>query len=1300
MLERTATSLEPCSLQRVLPTTRACLQSRRKLHTTFWQHGANNFELLDACQALMRLPRSEPTRPTQPPATTRERPEPMTASVFLLDFLYPSGASSLLRKLYPTFSGRMESTSRVRKPLSRLYMSSGPDRSGDPFSALDPPQGQQQDRSQMEAEEGFTEHVEESPGGAGEEVRFEDELIDEAAFNGEGVEEAKPALRPRPAEEELADLLRAADYLGKYERIWELYTRLDSSLKEAFRRNVLLVLATSARPLEAWRVNDLFGLYDPEVWDEEVVSAQITAELVSQNISSAVSIFETALKQHGFAKPLDRLIAYGFRTSDWNIINYVWTVFDQFCRRRKPALSWISFDPVPEPASGHDIVATESAAGSDVLDEVDDNPNLVQPMTKKDPESPVDHIPPDEKPVNSRKDNGVPAVDYAELSSIPNLPAILQALFFNPSGEANDQSKPLSPLFRHVARSSLNLFRPADAVIILQLSKDALSYEAYIAHCARENRGMMAHNLYEKYRTLPGVKPMDYVLRTMIDVYYPNNVLGMERLLGDWNIRYPHMDQRAYLKFMNFYGRRGDIQSLMRMVKDYERHFDPQVQQDPKFVRTLMNAHAVRGDPDAARQVMEAAEEALGEPDLMCQNILLKAYTKEGDYDSAINLFSQMYNGDSVDEYTFATMMNMSSWRGDLQFNLELFSMAKEKGIQPKVAMMVTVVEAYCQNDRYTEAERLCVKLTKEKTIEGDYVYLWNTLLKYNAKRRDLTAVNRLLASMSAQGLAYNQDTYSHLLLALLYCRQAHHAMHMLRVARKRGDFEPTADHYALLIAAFLHTKEPHMAMKLTEMMKEMNFPKSAKHMTLAIDALGRWQELPTQMREGKDGQDYLRKALKQFYMVIGNERKGSPDDRRDMNKLYSKMIFVLVQMRDFATIKQIINLHNQRYPKQSTPETLPLKLLHDIMLADFYEKKYDRVKETWNLVLQRTQARGQSVMTQLRQGDTAQKKVMYSQRFRLGDPLKTMQRLYLELGDHQGLIDLIADVRARGFELDSKNWNYHVQALARLKRWRQAFLLCEEKLMPQWLGWYWGRRVTKGVDKLPLEVRRLASNPRRPRPIAHTLLILAKEYMDLEQMTPWSNDALLEFNYLTKNSPKLVGAITTMLRTGSQLESDIFAQHDEGKIISIAQHPKRRPRPPRSLRTQYDSKGKLKQDPLWRNKEGGREQTWKKRDGAAPGRTTSPSPTTTSQQPAAGPVVVVAPKEKKWFPDDMPKPPAPSDDSWGEGGFLKADLPPVKGKGKRKGGRGDSFSDDIANPEDVAAAIRGVMDLDGNNKK
>ncbi|KAK4165142.1 hypothetical protein QBC43DRAFT_316095 [Cladorrhinum sp. PSN259] len=1284
MLERTASSIEPCSLslQRVLPSARACMQSRRQLHTAFWNHGAHELDVIAACQALMRLPGPKPPKAARaPPKPKKEVPTMMTASAFLFDFLYPAGTAVLMRRIYPALSSRIEPVSRNRKPTSRHYMSSTPERS-DPSA----------DTNTLQDESG--------------EQPVEGRVVDDIIFE-DAVEDgtAAPWFEDTP-EVELKALLASSQTLS-YDNIWLLYNKLDLDMMQKFRTEVILALSASNRPVEAWRINELFLLYDIRQWTEGVVYAAVKAELTLQNVSSALSIFETALKRRKFGNALDLLAAYAFNNSSWDVVLEAWSLYE---RKLQPSLSevtWMTLKDDPDFSMDRQVPQIEEKT---------------QPQVEEVPQ-------PIERPEASVRDGAI--LTFSRTSKVPNFATQMQIfLDSKPPGsklptkaEEEQRRVAMRNFLAFVAKTSLHMFQQDDAVRILDVIQNLDLYEFYIGLCVELGRNRVAANLYQSYRAVAAKewerakvskkkeqrRMRDSVLRLMMDVLYPHSARALEQLRQDWYRYYNRLDRRAYLKFMNFYAGRGDVGSIMRLVGEFEQHCDPNVQRDPKFVKTLMNAHAVRGDADSARQVLEDWIDKVGEePDTMNWNILLNAYTREGSYDAAIDLFSKIYERQKADEYTYTTMMKMAAWRGDLQFNLELFEMAKTSGIEPKTTMMMTIIEAYCQNDRYAEAERLCVKLTKDRQIAGDYVYLWNVLLRYSARQRDLTTVNRLLQTMTTLKITYNQDTYSHLLLALLYTRQSHHALHLLRLAQKESGFEPTPGHYALLMSVFIHTGESHVVRNILKLMDNLEYTRGAVCMTKAIDALGRWRELPEQRRNGRDGHSYLKLALKQFYTVLDQEKKGSGDDRLAMTNLYSKILFVLTQMRKFTTVNEIIELHNSRYPHRSTPETIPLKLLHNIMLADFYEKNYGQVKSTWNIVLERTSQRAQPVLAAVNDDGTplGETKVMYSQRFRLCDPLKTMQRLYLETEDPDGLIDLVANVRLRGFDLDSKNWNYYIQTLARLKRWRHAFLLCEEKLMPQWLGWYWYRyKNTKDAYKLPLEVRRLGSHPHHPRPISHTLLILAKEYMELEQMALWSREAAREFEFIKDKCPQVTRAVTTMERTGSQLEHDILGsiegeQHPIMDEDGILQSPNQQNGSNAKL---WDKDGNLVTDPLWgRTRLGGHslEEKEMKRKVKAQRRAEEKA-----RKEAYRVRQAHLEKEEKERQDKMLEERrmryeqmhnqgnVAYDEIWSNEGYLTGDESvPIKA-GKKKKGKKSRRDEDDDMDQDVEAALRAMLD-------
>ncbi|KAK4109889.1 hypothetical protein N656DRAFT_682301, partial [Canariomyces notabilis] len=1135
MLERTAATIEPSSLQRVLPSTRLRLHSRRQLHTAFWHHGAADLELIDACQALMRQPPLE-TKTAAMPAKSNKTTDTTTAPAVLLDFLYPGGIAALFRRPYLVHSLRLEAASRPRLLMSRLFTSSAPGRSAEPLPS--------QEESPDEVGNGVSGEV------VGEVVGDRESLAVQGSIPYELISQVYQ--EPECGyEEALRRLLNSDNRAGAddYDRIFWYYKNLDPQAKHGFTTPVLLALSASSRPVEAWRVNDLFSLYQVNEWTEEVVCAVINAQLTLENVPAAMSIFRSALEERGFTRGLDYLAAYGLDNSAWGMVLESLELYSNVRQDTDLAAGSSlvqeteAFTDSRVAQNSGSIESTETGGAAESVDgsaAAHDASSAVG----LEPEQSWETYPTSESadgPAAERKVGTFPTV--ARVTDFAVKVSQLYKSFEDDPESMHHRTGLVDAFLANIARNSLDLFRPSDAVFILDRVGDKRSYESYILSNLERGRRRIVTDLYWKYRALPGIRVAQFVLRAMIDVFHPHNVRGMEQVLADWYQVYDRLDERTYRKFMTFYSGRGDVKSVMRLAEEYAKHHNRQVEQDPELVVTVMKAYAVKGDCEAVRRVMEEAVEKTGvPPDTVMWNVLLDAHKRVNDYEGALKIFFNVCENYEPDLTTFGTIMGMAARRGDLEFTLEIFQLAQERQLQPNLNLIQALVEAYCQNDRYAEAEKLCVDVTENREVPGDYTLLWNKLLEHHAKRRNLMGVNRLLGIMSAKGIIYNQDTYSHLLLALLYCRQAQHAMHLLRLAHREGVFNPTPDHFILLMAAFMKAGEPDMVLKTNQLMAQMAFPESAARLRNVIDALGRWQELPPHHRQGLDGQHFLKLVLKYFYRAMDRVDEGAPDSEGSIISLYSKVLFILTQMREHATVEQLIELYNSRFPQRSSPQAIPIKLLHNIMLADFYEEKYDRVKETWKVVVQRT-TRRYAVASALRNGDLeeASKPVAYAMRFRLSDPLKTMQRLYVAEGDAQGLMDTVAEIRNLGFELDSKNWNYYVQALAKLKEWRQAFEACEQVLMPHWNGWAMVRRWKRtGKYQLPLELRR-SEDPSRPRPISHTLMVLAKEYRDLDQIRLWSQAAASEIHYIEENCPKTVLAITTMRATGSPVEVAIL---------------------------------------------------------------------------------------------------------------------------------------------------------------
>jgi pentatricopeptide repeat-containing protein PET309 len=1020
-----------------------------------------------------------------------KRADLMTASAFVLDFLYPRGSLSLLRRLNRiTLDGYEKPSFRFKNPLSRLQAApvtstaynrsaAAPERIEEGSWPTDP--GTQGSATANQAT-----------------TTFEDAFGDVHVVNEPHAQAADGPIQITD-EYEFKKFLELKSW-GVAETVWDKYDHLALDVRDSYLVEVLRYVALSERLIEPQRYCDLLFSVSPIYWTAELVRGGIRAALSLDDFSSALAFSSHTLNTGALVHGFDLLLTHTLRNGEWDRLLEVWDTF-------------------------RDRLGNE------------DMPQVLE---------------------------------LPETVSTPALSERLQELWQRLRSISLQQNfDSLKEKYRSLLYLLATRFLPAlrydDAKFIVEQLAEAVPFEELIKLCAEREETTHAAELYFLYRKLPDVKIRIPILREMLGVFFPHNDHGMETVLKDWYSRYENLDYIAYRRFIQFYSSRGDVKSVLRLWKEYKTLYAKgrRAERDFRTVSALMHVYAVRGQVGKARSVLKEITLDRGiRPDTAQMNMLLNAHAKAWDLRGAFQTFAEICEHGEPDDYSFGTLMGITGSRGHVQITSGLYKIARDMKVRPSIAMVDALVEAYCQNDRIADAENICNITTTRKMLPGTvqrltempnsgYTVLWNTVLNHYALRQDLTNVNRVLQTMTNLKVPYDDRTYRHILEALVRARQAHHALALVEISQQNGIFVPTAEHYMLLMSGFLRTREPAAVVAISKMMTEKNFPESAEKMTKLMQAFGQWAEVEEGKRLGTSSHRFLVAALAAFRSSLGSEDRRGRDDLRSVTDQYSKMINVLVQMRQFATIPEIMALFESQFPENSSPEATPLQLLNSLIRAEFYEGRYDQVKQTWKVICAKVKGVSDrpapdSIPLSVSQNPEAQQELAHlppSHRYFLSQSIGMMMRVLESENDVQGLIDLVDTVTSKGLALGQRNWNYYVQALTRLGRWTEACHVCEQHLMPNWHGWARQRvRDRKSKNALPLDLRRLGKSDRVARPNTHTLLLLIKQYMELENMAPWSSDSGKLLDAINQECPRLVRAAKTMIRADSELERHILA--------------------------------------------------------------------------------------------------------------------------------------------------------------
>ncbi|KAI3332506.1 hypothetical protein HD806DRAFT_197295 [Xylariaceae sp. AK1471] len=1090
MLERTAACLEPSGL-RVLPAHIKHLRSTRQLHTAFWQHGAAHVELSRAWQALMHGTLDATV------LLENARSPSLSASAFLLDFLYPTGAVALMRRLTPISpdrSDRLRFRTRSSHVSPRLYNSSTPRQQ---LESSTPPVLEQEQSDSVRAIHGMGE--------------------------GDGVESIEPrepesfATLDTHSHTVVIDHILKSENLDKVDLLWRHYKSLDDRSQNAYLRQILVFLSRTGRVSDSWKISELFHRLDTSSWDNDIFVTAVAAEINLQNLSQALLVFEqglrsVALDNTSLVDALDLLLASAFRSATTDFLERIWELYPEM------AVRW-DFDGITA-----DLKHLASVSG--IADRAAEFPDYM-----------------------------------AERLS-------------DPSSNETDREA-LGVLQKILVRKALCSCDNSQAIPLLLLTKDRLAFEDYLITAPKKAKKKTLTDVYAIYRALPDSKPGHAVLHCVFKAYtgmhtsFSKIIAGVELLWDDWYRFHTAPSRRAYQKHLAFHAARGNKERVYSLWIEYIERFrdDPTVDildSNDTFAH-LLQVHAVNAEPEEAQRIFnDMTNKFRIHPNTYKWNILLNAYVKADDYDGAIRTFDSLCAATTPDKYSYGTLMQMAGSRGDLGFTVDLYRRAHSSKIVANGAMLSSLVDAYCQNDLFQEAEDVCTRAVSKGIIATQ---MWNKLLYYNALRRDLASINSLLNTMADKNIPHNQFTYQQLLLGLALCRQSQHALHLLTVALKDNVFEVTPAHFKIVMGALLRTGEPGSVRRLFLLMEEHGISITSDIIFRLSQALANWERMSPKQQKQRHGSEWLGDALRTFFQIYGVDSGFKAPLSADANHTrprevlrsghevyqFGTMMYIFAQLNDSVRVNELIDLYRYVFQGTSNNESiLPLSMLNAVMLSALQDKQHDRVKATWRLLFKNARKEGRSA--NLNEDSPHANQISPRYRYALCGGLRLMQETLFKEGDYIGLQELVRKVLEAGFEVDSKNWNYHVQTLVQMKQYKAAFVVCEKILMSNWTGWRTVRVKEAMRNNLPLDTRRKGSSPRYLRPTATTLYRLAQAYLELDRLSPWSGDAANMHHEIESECQQVVRAIKSMVRVHSGLEAEIFHSSEFADTIDASE--------------------------------------------------------------------------------------------------------------------------------------------------
>ncbi|KOS18036.1 Pentatricopeptide repeat-containing protein [Escovopsis weberi] len=618
-------------------------------------------------------------------------------------------------------------------------------------------------------------------------------------------------------------------------------------------------------------------------------------------------------------------------------------------------------------------------------------------------------------------------------------------------------------------------------------------------------------DIYKTYGDMPGARPSIPLLRGMFDLFYPNNVAGLEQVYKDWHRAWGGLDRWGYEKFLKLYATAGDVQAVRGLWKRYVASY-PELLTRARAFRSTMNVYAQVGDAAGAERELRLMKDKYGvRPDLDMWNILLKCYARTDDYQRVVSCFEEICKMYRPDSYTYAHVMTMAAKKGDLEATLAFFHRAQRDKVALSKEIAMSLVTVCCQNDRLLDAERILTELAARGVTSTG---IWNQLINFNGKQGRLKKCYELLQLMKSFNVAWDHQTHEFLLRALVKVNQVHPAYRLLRSAIQEKVFPVGPEHFAIVMAGAARTGDFSLVEMVAAQLARAYESADFNAHTALMDAA--FHKAPTSHRTrgmGKELIDMLRamRDRRQEGDMSIAPVAGDLTALRKQTKHIGRAIRLLVELRDFSSAEELANLYAGVMGKHGQGEPLPPEVVSALMLGYLKDRKYRQIHKMWARTLDGVLARSR------RQLGAA---VFPAHQYDLARPLLVVARAFRQQNNGEGLLECIRRITAAGFKLTRSNWNLVVQYLAEMGQWEPAMEWCEKMLMPRWRGWRPPRRS--------LHERRLLQNTRVLQASRAAVLSLQRQWLKLRKLAAWSPAVSAKLAQVERLYPRLHHAFVT----------------------------------------------------------------------------------------------------------------------------------------------------------------------------
>ena len=618
---------------------------------------------------------------------------------------------------------------------------------------------------------------------------------------------------------------------------------------------------------------------------------------------------------------------------------------------------------------------------------------------------------------------------------------------------------------------------------------------------------------------------------------------GMFMIIEDYRTYYQELPVSTALQVAEVFAQLGQLDYVQNLFHDVcSTYGKPQ----NAWFQILLFVHNRRADFEGVvRAFHDLQKDFQFIPTSKAYNCVIGTFSRVDDVDGALTWFNKLLESERrPDSRTYSLLMSMYAKRGDWETVHDFYQQSKIDGIKTSMRMFDTLVLANIKDERLHEAEQF-VKEASLVDLEGSRTFMWTILLNAYALRKEVEKVSGLHKQMRDSGVASDGMTYAALMTSLAVAKMPEAAQKILDTVMPRAHIRRTSLHYAIVMGAYLATKEYGKVFDLYKRMLTRNLKPTMSTQNVLLRAAASVDKVDQDLEanQGLDQNVNIQPELVRAQQVFEQTLAGldpmelAPSEPRKfvgpypLNEAFSStyfeyLIFLYGKDAAYAKVTELYESYistSSRFTGRDVEASPPIRLLSSLMVAHLSAGNHEEVERCWYLALDKSK----QLACRARAVTTEPGWVLPSRRFIMNIPLRSYIFSLSQQGRNDDLISTIRSLHSSGFSLNSPNWNHYIQHLAQSpepKHQLLAFELCERELIPSWPGW----NIFGDPQYIRNKIRRLTESalrlPGRRTPAYPTLVHLAAVYLQAKQGT-----RLIKPRRLADVAPKTVDAIINM---------------------------------------------------------------------------------------------------------------------------------------------------------------------------